>query len=80
MKVKTKDPDTGEIVETEIANPSPVGSIMYKEFEKDIRWLQVHEKAIKQDKFGNYIIYKTSGVQRLVIILLILIFLALLAK
>lgn len=80
MKVKTKDPDTGEIVETEIANPYPVGSIMHKEFEKDIRWLQTHEKLIEQDKFGNFIIYKTSGVQRLVIILLILILLALLAK
>ncbi len=35
---------------------------------------------IKKDEFGNYIIYKTSGIQRLSTILLILIFLALLAK
>lgn len=35
---------------------------------------------IKKDEFGNYIIYKTSGIQRPSIILLILIFLALLAK
>ena len=39
MKVKTRDSDTGEIVKTEIANPYPVGSIIYLEFEKDIRWI-----------------------------------------
>ena len=34
----------------------------------------------KKDKFDNYIIYKTFGIQRLSIILLIRIFFALLAK
>lgn len=29
MKVKTREPGTGEIVKTEIANPYPVCSIMY---------------------------------------------------
>ena len=29
MKVKTRDSDTAEIVKTEIANPYPVGLIMY---------------------------------------------------
>ena len=32
MKLKTKDPNTGEMVEVEIDNPYRYGSIMYKEF------------------------------------------------
>lgn len=80
MKLKTKDSNTGEIVEVEIANPHPFGSIMYKEFEKDLRWLKAHEGVIKRDKYGNFIIYKTSACQRLVIVLLVLIFFALIAN
>ena len=54
------------ISEVKITNPYPVGSVKYKS--ADI------------DEFGNRIIYKTSGFQRLVIILLILIFLAICAS
>ena len=53
---------------------------MYKEFEKDLRWLKAHEGVIKRDKYGNFIIHKTSACQRLVIVLLVLIFFALLAN
>lgn len=64
-------------------NPFPKGSIQYKEFESDVEWLKKkygsYSKA-RMDEFGNYIIYKTSGTQRLVIILLILIFIVLLSK
>ena len=68
------------ISEVQITNPYPVGSIKYKEFEKDLKKLQYTDGLVKIDEFGNRIIYKTSGFQRLVIILLILIFLAICAS
>lgn len=64
------------ISEVQITNPYPVGSVKYKEFEKDIKKLKYTDGLVEIDEFGNRIIYKTSGFQRLVIILLILIFLA----
>lgn len=64
------------ISEVKITNPYPVGSVKYKEFEKDLRKLKYQGNLVEIDEFGNRIIYKTSGFQRLVIILLILIFLA----
>lgn len=73
MKLKTKDPNTGEIVEVEIDNPYRYGSIMYKEFEKDLWWLKTHDKLIERDKYGNFIVYKTSACRRVVIFLLVLI-------
>lgn len=80
VKVRSVEPGTGNSVEHEIANPYPVGSIKYKEFEKDVRWLQRHEKLVDRDEYGNFIVNKTSGFQRAVIILLILILIVLLAK
>ena len=68
------------ISEVQITNPYPVGSIKYKEFEKDLKKLQYTDGLVEVDEFGNRIIYKTSGFQRLVIILLILIFLAICAS
>ena len=68
------------ISEVKITNPYPVGSVKYKEFEKDLRKLKYMDKSADIDEFGNRIIYKTSGFQRLVIILLILIFLAICAS
>ena len=68
------------ISEVKITNPYPVGSIKYKEFEKDLRKLQYTDKLVEIDEFGNRIIYKTSGFQRLVIFLLFMIFLVLCAK
>lgn len=68
------------ISEVKITNPYPVGSVKYKEFEKDFKKLKYTDKLVKIDEFGNHIIYKTSGFQRLVIILLILIFLAICAS
>lgn len=68
------------ISEVKITNPYPVGSIKYKEFEKDLRKLKYQGNLVEIDEFGNRIIYKTSGFQRLVIILLILIFLAICAS
>ena len=68
------------ISEVKITNPYPVGSIKYKEFERDLRKLKYQGNLVKVDEFGNHIIYKTSGFQRLVIILLILIFLAICAS
>ena len=67
------------ISEVKITNPYPVGSIKYKEFERDLKKLQYTDGSVEVDEFGNRIIYKTSGFQRLVIILLILIFLAICA-
>lgn len=64
------------ISEVKITNPYPVGSVKYKEFEKDLKKLKYTDGLVEIDEFGNRIIYKTSGFQRLVIILLILIFLA----
>ena len=64
------------ISEVKITNPYPVGSVKYKEFEKDLKKLKYQGNLVEIDEFGNRIIYKTSGFQRLVIILLILIFLA----
>ena len=68
------------ISEVKITNPYPVGSVKYKEFEKDLRKLKYTDKLADIDEFGNRIIYKTSGFQRAVIILLILIFLAICAS
>ena len=68
------------ISEVQITNPYPVGSIKYKEFERDLKKLQYTDGLVEVDEFGNRIIYKTSGFQRLVIILLILIFLAICAN
>lgn len=68
------------ISEVQITNPYPVGSVKYKEFEKDLKKLKYTDKLVDIDEFGNRIIYKTSGFQRLVIILLILIFLAICAS
>ena len=68
------------ISEVQITNPYPVGSIKYKEFEKDLRKLKYHGNLVKVDEFENRIIYKTSGFQRLVILLLLLIFLAICAS
>ena len=68
------------ISEVQITNPYPVGSIKYKEFERDLKKLQYTDKLVKIDEFGNRIIYKTSGFQRAVIVLLILIFLAICAS
>lgn len=69
MKVRSVEPGTGNSVEHEIANPYPVGSIKYKEFEKDVRWLQRHEKLVDRDGYGSFIAYKTSCFQRVVIVL-----------
>lgn len=68
------------ISEVQITNPYPVGSVKYKEFEKDLKKLKYTDKLVDIDEFGNHIIYKTSGFQRAVIILLILIFLAICAS
>lgn len=68
------------ISEVQITNPYPVGSVKYKEFESDLRKLRYTDKLVDIDEFGNRIIYKTSGFQRLVIFLLILIFLAICAS
>ncbi len=68
------------ISEVQITNPYHVGSVKYKEFERDLKKLQYNNKLVEIDEFGNRIIYKTSGFQRLVIILLILIFLAICGK
>lgn len=68
------------ISEVQITNPYHVGSVKYKEFERDLKKLQYTDKLVEIDEFGNRIIYKTSGFQRLVIILLILIFLAICGK
>ena len=68
------------ISEVQITNPYPVGSIKHKEFERDLRKLKYQGNLVKVDEFGNHIIYKTSGFQRLVILLLILIFLAICAS
>lgn len=68
------------ISEVQITNPYPVGSIKYKEFERDLRKLKYSGKLVEIDEFGNSIIYKTSGFQRLVVFLLILIFLAICAS
>lgn len=68
------------ISEVQITNPYPVGSVKYKEFERDLEKLQYNDKLVDIDEFGNRIIYKTSGFQRLVIFLLILIFLAICGK
>lgn len=67
------------ISEVKITNPYPVGSIKYKEFEMDLRKLKYQGNLVEIDEFGNHIIYKTSGFQRAVIVLLILIFLAICA-
>ena len=68
------------ISEVQITNPYPVGSIKYKEFERDLRKLKYQGNLVKVDELGNHIIYKTSGFQRLVIVILILIFLAICAS
>lgn len=68
------------ISEVQITNPYPVGSVKYKEFEKDLRKLKYQGNLVEIDEFGNLIIYKTSGFQRAVIVLLILIFLAICAS
>lgn len=68
------------ISDVQITNPYPVGSVKYKEFERDIKKLQYNDKLVDIDEFGNRIIYKTSGFHRVVIFLLIMIFLALCAK
>ena len=68
------------ISEVQITNPYPVGSIKYKEFERDLKKLKYADKLVEIDEFGNRIIYKTSGFQRAVIVLLILIFLAICAS
>lgn len=68
------------ISKVQITNPYPVGSVKYKEFEMDLKKLRYTDKLVDIDEFGNRIIYKTSGFQRLVIILLILIFLAICGK
>ena len=68
------------ISEVQITNPYPVGSVKYKEFERDLKKLQYTDKLVEVDESGNRIIYKTSGFQRVVIILLILIFLAICAS
>lgn len=68
------------ISEVKITNPYPVGSVKYKEFERDLKKLKYTDGLVEIDEFGNKIIYKTSGFQRLVIILLILIFLAICAN
>ena len=68
------------ISEVQITNPYPVGSIKYKEFERDLKKLQYTDGLVEVDEFGNGIIYKTSGFQRAVIVLLIMIFLAICAS
>lgn len=68
------------ISEVKITNPYPVGSVKYKEFEKDLKKLKYTDGLVKIDEFGNRIIYKTSGFQRLVIFLLFMIFLAICAN
>ena len=68
------------ISEVQITNPYPMGSVKYKEFERDLKKLRYTDKLVDIDEFGNRIIYKTSGFQRVVILLLILIFLAICGK
>ena len=68
------------ISEVKIANPYPVGSTKYKEFERDLKKLKYTDGLVDIDEFGNRIIYRTSGFQRLVIFLLILIFFAICGK
>lgn len=55
-------------------NPFPVGTVQYKEFEKDSR------KGYRVNSAGNYVVYKTSGAQRAIIILLLMILMVILAK
>ena len=68
------------ISEVQITNPYPVGSVKYKEFERDLKKIQYTDKLVDIDEFGNRIIYKTSGFQRAVVIILIMIFLAICAS
>ena len=68
------------ISEVQITNPYPVGSVKYKEFERDLKKLRYTDKLVDIDEFGNRIIYKTSGFHRVVIFLLILIFLVICVK
>lgn len=68
------------ISEVQITNPYPVGSVKYKEFERDLKKFKYTDKLVDIDEFGNRIIYKTSGFQRLVIFLLIMIFIAICAS
>lgn len=68
------------ISEVKITNPYPVGSIKYNEFEKDLKKLRYTDGLVDIDEFGNRIIYKTSGFQRIVIFLLIMIFFAICAS
>lgn len=62
------------ISEVQITNPYPVGSIKYKEFEKDSR------KGYFVNGAGNYVVYKTSGAQRAIIAILVMILMVVLAK
>lgn len=68
------------ISEVKITNPYPVGSTKYKEFERDLKKLRYTDGLVDIDEFGNRIIYRTSGFQRLVIFFLILIFFAICGK
>lgn len=68
------------ISEVQITNPYPVGSVKYKEFKRDLKKLRYTDKLVDIDEFGNRIIYKTSGFQRLVIFILFMIFLVICGK
>lgn len=55
-------------------NPFPIGTTQYKEFEKDSR------KGYFVNDAGNYVVYKTSGAQRAIIAILVMILMVVLAK
>lgn len=65
---------TTECIQAPPMNPFPIGTTQYKEFEKDSR------KGYIVNGAGNYVVYKTSGAQRAIIILLLMILMVLLAK
>lgn len=65
---------TTEGIQAPPMNPFPIGTTQYKEFEKDSR------KGYIVNGAGNYVVYKTSGAQRAIIILLLMILMVILAK
>lgn len=65
---------TTEGIQTPPMNPFPIGTTQYKEFEKDSR------KGYFVNGAGNYVVYKTSGAQRAIIAILVMILMVVLAK
>lgn len=85
---KERDPREGtemkrKTLDRTFGNPFEKGTQEYEEFESDVQWMKKkygsYEKT-KMDEFGNRIIYKTSGFNRLVIFILVVIIFILLGK